>query len=99
MSITLLWSYLVIFAGWAATPALSISYIPQIVQLYKTKSAKDINKKFWYILNFALTMTTILALDTYFTTGSYAMLVAQGFNLALALVVMFQVIYYQRSEE
>lgn len=93
------WGYLVLFASIAATPALTISYVPQIMQLYKTKSAEDINKRFWYIMNFALTMTTILAIDTFITTGSIAMLVAQGLNLILAIVVLVQVLYYQKQEE
>lgn len=96
MTLTLIWKYIVLFAGVTATPALTISYIPQIIMLHKTKSAEGIDKRFWYILNYALTMTTILAVDTFITTGSYAMLVAQGINLVLALVVMVQVVHYKK---
>lgn len=93
----MVWEYLVTFAGIVATPALTVSYVPQIVQLYKTKSSEGINTNFWVILNFALAMTTILAVDTYLTTGSIAMLVAQGINLTLALVVLGQVVYYRKK--
>lgn len=93
-----IWSFVVLAASILVTPALSFSYIPQIAQLYKTKSAKDINRNFWYILNIGLLCMFILALDTFINTGSIAMLIGQSFNLALALIVNGQVIYYQNKE-
>lgn len=94
-----LWLILVKIAGYAATPLLTISYLPQIITLYKTKSADDIDRKFWYILNLALVCTTILAVETYRTTGSSAMMIAQGLNLLLGITVMIQVVYYQEKNK
>lgn len=91
------WLFIVKVASIAATPLLTISYLPQIITLYKTKSSDDIDRRFWYILNVALMCTTIMAIETFRTTGSVAMLIAQGINLLLAIVVMVQVVYYQEN--
>lgn len=93
-----IWSFLVVLAGLLVTPALSFSYIPQITQLYRTKSAEDINRNFWYILNIGLLCMFILSLDVFINTGSIAMLIGQTFNLGLALIVNAQVIYYQNKK-
>lgn len=97
MTLLSLWGYVVTVASIAATPLLTVSYLPQIITLYKTKSSDDIDRRFWYILNVALMCTTIMAIDTYVTTGSIAMLVAQGINFILGVIVMIQVVYYQEN--
>lgn len=97
MDLLNIWLTIVRIASVAATPLLTVSYLPQIITLYKTKSSDDIDRRFWYILNLALVCTTILAYETYRTTGSVAMLVAQSINLLLAIVVMVQVVYYQEN--
>lgn len=97
MTFLSVWLIIVKVAGILATPLLTFSYLPQIITLHKTKSSDDIDRRFWYILNFALFCTTVMAIETFRLTGNAAMMIAQGINLALAIVVMVQVVYYQEN--
>lgn len=92
-----LWSLIVTIAGLAATPVLAFSYVPQVIGLFKTKSADGISLSFWFILDTALLFLFLLAVENFITTGSISLIVAQGLNLALALIVTAQVIYYKKK--
>lgn len=94
-----MWQVIVSIAKVMATPLLAIGYIPQIISLYKTKKTEGISINFWYILNLGLLCMFILSLDIFITTGSVSMLIAQSFNLGLAIVVMLQVIYYRKKQK
>lgn len=87
-----MWNSIVWFAGISASLLLGVSYIPQIVRLFKEKSAAGISLSFWLILDASLVMLFILALDA----GQRNLIAAQGLNLGLALVVTIQVLYYKR---
>lgn len=78
------------------TVAIVACYAPQIMTLYKKKRVEGIDLSFWVILNIGLIALFIKAIDIYMRTGDSSMLILQTFNLGLALVVMFQVIYYKR---
>ena len=90
-----IWNFLVLAAGLLSTPILAFSYLPQIIQLHKTKDATGISINFWYILDASLLCFVILALDSFLATGAVSLLVAQGANLILALIVTMQVKLYQ----
>lgn len=92
----IIWLTLVKIAAFASTPLLAFSYIPQIVQLYKTKNTEGININFWYILDAALLCFVILSLESFIQTGSVVLLLAQLINLALALVITIQVLMYRK---
>lgn len=92
-----MWSIIVTIASYAASLILAISYVPQVVKLYKTKNAEGISPSFWYILDLSLLMLLILAVDSYLQTGEFSLLFAQGLNLVLALIVTGQVIYYKKK--
>ena len=94
-----MWSALVTFASVFSTVLLTLSYIPQVINLYKTKSTEGISMSFWYILDGSLILLFILALDSYFQTGDTGLVIAQSLNLILALIVTSQVIYYKKQEE
>lgn len=87
-----MWNSIVWLAGVSASLLLGVSYIPQIVRLFKEKSAAGISLSFWLILDASLVMLFILALDA----GQRNLIAAQGLNLGLALVVTAQVLYYKR---
>lgn len=92
-----IWSIIVNIASVAATIVLAVSYVPQIISLYKTKNAEGISPSFWYILDLSLLMLFILAVDSFLKTGETGLLIAQGLNLALALIVTGQVIIYKNK--
>ena len=88
-----MWNLIVTISGILSVAVLSIAYIPQIVSLYKTKTAEGISESFWYILVLSLLMLFILAIDS----GQTSLIIAQGLNLLLALIVTGQVIYYKKK--
>ena len=92
-----MWSLIVNIASVLASIVLAVSYVPQIVSLYKTKNAEGISPSFWYILDLSLLMLFILAADSFLKTGELGLLIAQGLNLVLALIVTVQVIVYKRK--
>ena len=92
-----MWSLIVNIANVLASIVLAVSYVPQIVSLYKTKNAEGISPSFWYILDLSLLMLFILAVDSFLKTGELGLLIAQGLNLVLALIVTVQVIVYKRK--
>ena len=95
----IIWELIVQIAGVLASAVLAISYLPQIWNLYKTKSTEGISLSFWYILDLSLLMLFILAVDSYMKTGEMGLIIAQGLNLVLAAIVTGQVIYYKRKEK
>lgn len=92
-----MWDLIVTISGILSVVVLSIAYLPQIISLYKTKNAEGISPSFWYILDLSLLMLFILAVDSFLKTGELGLLIAQGLNLALALIVTVQVIVYKRK--
>ena len=92
-----MWDLTVTISGILSVVILSIAYVPQIVSLYKTKNAEGISPSFWYILDLSLLMLFILAVDSFLKTGELGLLIAQGLNLVLALIVTVQVIVYKRK--
>lgn len=94
-----MWNALVTFASVFSTVLLTFSYVPQVINLYRTKSTKGISMSFWYILDGSLILLFILALDSYFQTGDTGLVIAQFLNLVLALIVTSQVMYYKKQEE
>ena len=88
-----MWDLLVKVSEIASVLVLAVSYCPQIASLYKTKNAEGISPSFWYILDLSLLMLFILAIDA----GQTSLIIAQGVNLLLALIVTGQVIYYKRK--
>lgn len=92
-----LWHYLVVFAGVAVTPILAVSYLPQIWKLFKTKNAEGISISFWLILDASLLCLFILAVEVFINTGSISLIIAQGANLLLALIVTGQVLVYGKK--
>lgn len=90
-----MWDLLVNIAGVASGLVLCVSYIPQIINLYKTKTTEGVSTSFWLILDLSLLMLFILAIDS----GSGSLIFAQALNLVLALVVTAQVLYYNKRNK
>lgn len=88
-----MWNLIVLIAGVFASILLGLSYIPQVWKLYQDKTAEGISVSFWYILDLSLLMLFILAIDS----GQTSLIIAQGLNLLLALIVTGQVVYYKKK--
>lgn len=94
-----IWETLVKVASFAAGILLMISYVPQIMTLYKEKTAEGISMSFWIVLDLSLLMLFILALNTWFNTGDASLAISQGLNLFLALIVTCQVVIYKKKDK
>ena len=88
-----MWNIIVLIAGISATLLLGFSYVPQVWKLHKDKTAEGISTSFWYLLDLSLLMLFILAIDA----GQTSLIIAQGLNLLLALIVTGQVVYYKKK--
>ena len=91
-----MWTSLVIAASILATPLLCFSYLPQLIQIQKTKNVEGINLSFWYILDASLACFVVLAAESYFNTGSWVLLASQLLNLILAVTITVMVILYKK---
>ena len=72
---------------------LVISYIPQIITLYKVKDSKSQSISFWIILLISLSSLTI---NMIINSNPLSVLIPQFLNIIFALVVLIQVIYYRK---
>lgn len=88
-----MWDLLVKFSGIASVLVLATSYLPQIMRLFRDKTAEGISTSFWLILDLSLLMLFILAVDS----GQTSLIIAQGVNLILALIVTGQVVHYKKK--
>lgn len=72
---------------------LAISYIPQIITLYKVKDSKSQSVSFWIILLISLSSLTA---NMIINNNPLSVLIPQFLNITFALVVLIQVIYYKK---
>ncbi len=78
----------------AGSLTLLYSYLPQIIQLIKTKETKGMNIQFWLVLTFGLVCITgnmVLSKVPLF------ILATQGANALLALITLILVVKYKRK--
>lgn len=81
-----------------ATVFLTVAYIPQIIQTFRTKNVDGISLQFWILLNIALTLLLINAAVVFATTGVWGYLVTEILNESLAFVMLVMVMKYRRKE-
>lgn len=89
MNITLLTSVL----STVGSIFLVISYVPQIITLYKVKDSKSQSVSFWVILLISL---LALTLNMIINQNPITVLIPQFLNILFALVILGQVIYYKK---
>jgi MtN3 and saliva related transmembrane protein len=76
---------------------ITIAYLPQIIKTLKTKSVRDLSLGFWILISSFLVCMVTNATYLYLTTpNSLGYLITEAINLLLALVVLFQIIYYSK---
>lgn len=74
---------------------LLYSYIPQIIQLVRTKRSDDINTQFWAILTIGL---TCISINMYISNVQIFILITQVLNAVLALISFILVIKYKHKK-
>jgi len=77
------------------TVFLTICYIPQIIQLHKTKETAGMNLIFWLSLDMALLILTMNTYIIFLVHGTWGAFVTETLNLVLALYVTILVFYYR----
>ena len=83
-------------AGLVQTLLLVASYYPQIRDLAKTHNASGISLSFWFMLDQALLISVLLAVQSFTLGGGWILLVTQSLNLFLAIIVTIQVYIYKK---
>lgn len=81
-----------------ATVLLAICYFPQIWQNYKIKNVEGMAVWFWVLLITALTLFLIYNILLFVKFGVWMGIITEGVNVALALVVLIQVLIYRKKE-
>lgn len=74
---------------------ITISYLPQIKQLFKTYNTEGMSVSFWVILLLGLTCTTT---NMIINNNPLSVLLPQILNITLAFVVLIQIIVYRRKK-
>lgn len=74
---------------------ITVSYLPQIKQLFKTHNTEGMSVSFWMILLLGLTCTTT---NMVINNNPLSVLLPQFLNIILAFVVLMQIIIYRRKK-
>lgn len=82
-----------------ATVFLTICYVPQIVQTFKTKNVSSISLSFWILLNIALTLMLINATAIFISTGVWGYMVTEIANEGLAFIMLCLVLRYRNKDK
>lgn len=73
---------------------LAGSYVPQIVQIYKTKCVDGISLAFWGWLTLAVMLIEANAI----ATGQMSFIIAQTLNLIGSITITLQVLKYRKKK-
>lgn len=77
---------------------LAIGYIPQIHQLIKTKSSRDINLKTYIMMSLGVGLMEVYAVNLVVNGSGLMFLITNTISLACAVVVMILVIIYKDNK-
>lgn len=78
---------------------ITLCYIPQVVELLRTKNADGISVDFWLNLNVALLALTISTLSVGVIHGSWGAFITEVLNLLFALTVLYLVVSYRKQKD
>lgn len=77
------------------TILIGLMYVPQIIKTHKSKDVTGMSLAFWIMLVVALSVLTLNASVIFVVHGTFGYLITEVVNLALAIVVLIQVIKYK----
>ena len=80
-----------------ATVFMTICYLPQLIQTYRTKDVSGISLSFFALLNVALTLLLINSILLYTVNGNFGYVVSYIFNEGFALIMLIMIIKYRRK--
>ncbi len=76
--------------GYVAAVCTTTSFMPQVIQTWKTRSAKDLNMKMYLVLCAGLFLWLLYGVFT----SSLPIIIANALSLFLALVILFLKLKY-----
>lgn len=77
---------------------LSIGWIPQIVQILRTKSVKDLNLKSYMIMLSGISLMEIYAVNLVRTGSGMAFLITNSLSLVVVLLVILLILGYRHRD-
>jgi MtN3 and saliva related transmembrane protein len=80
--------------GSVAAVCTTVSFLPQLLHVWKRKSADDISLTMFLLFNFGLACWLIYGIGL----GSVPMMAANGVTLALALAILFLKLRYDKKQ-
>ena len=71
--------------GYIAGILTTVAFVPQVLQIYKTKSAKDVSLAMFLIFTLGVIMWLVYGIKV----NAFPVIAANGVTLILALVILF----------
>jgi MtN3 and saliva related transmembrane protein len=79
--------------GYVAGILTTLAFVPQVLQIYKTKSAKDVSLAMFLIFTAGVIMWLIYGIKT----SALPVIAANAITLILALVILFFKFKYRKT--
>ncbi|ANE45347.1 hypothetical protein SY83_02250 [Paenibacillus swuensis] len=77
---------------------LSFGWIPQILQIIRTKSVKDLNKKTFWLLFIGIGLMEVYAVSLAMEGVGYAFLITNSMSLVLIMFILFLIFLYRNRD-
>ncbi|WP_026997304.1 SemiSWEET transporter [Flectobacillus major] len=79
--------------GYLAGILTTVAFIPQVIQIYKTKSAKDVSLAMFLLFTLGVTMWLIYGIKT----AAFPVIAANAVTLLLSLVILYFKFKYRKT--
>ncbi len=76
---------------------LSFGWIPQILQMIKTKSAKDLNQNTFWLLFTGIGLMEVYAVSLAMDGVGYAFLITNSLSLVLIVIILALIMKYRHN--
>ncbi|MCU0470950.1 MAG: SemiSWEET transporter [Arcicella sp.] len=79
--------------GYVAGILTTIAFVPQVIQIYKTKSAKDVSLAMFLLFTAGVVMWLIYGIKS----NAFPVIAANAITLLLSLVILFFKFKYRKT--
>ena len=79
--------------GYAAGILTSLAFIPQVLQIYKTKSAKDVSLAMFLLFTTGVVLWLVYGIKAH----AFPVIVANAITLLLSLIILFFKYKYRKT--
>lgn len=79
--------------GYLAGILTTVAFVPQVLQIYKTKSAKDVSLAMFLIFTIGVIMWLVYGIKA----NAFPVIAANAFTLILSLVILFFKFKYRKT--